>query len=134
VLLRWVVGIESTRKLPELDGCWSFIHIPPAEGSTLLGQPDLGHELGHQLYLERPELAARAWQHVDTHLTDLANQVLSGAIPIAVEYVRPKRYVPTMSQASSWTHSPRGHVLQGVGYQHVRLSATVGNSPFPQLG
>ena len=119
------------------EGYWNqpqfgLIYAPAAEDSTLLGLPDLAHEVGHLLLLaDKRELLLKLQEIVTEALTAMGG---AGLAPADVD-LRKSAWL------NAWTMEFAADViaayLVGPAYlwQHLRLSIQLGRSPYqPLLG
>jgi hypothetical protein len=109
---------------------FNIICVPAAEGTTLLGLPDLCHELGHILLLAQWDAL------VGDFLRELASYILQEQRRVGTEQ-RPKEYRPLYNQLfmqwkDAWLLEFVSDMVAtylvgpAFGWQHVRLCA--GNS------
>jgi hypothetical protein len=118
---------------------YSVIAVPAGEGEFLLGLPDLCHELGHML------MDVQETTLLGGFPTRLAAHVRSQEIRMKADQ-RPPQYVS--DYLAHFRHWDEDWVLEfacdmvgtylagpAFGFQHVRLSATLAQSPYyPTLG
>lgn len=116
---------------------FTLVSVPAGEAASILGLPDLGHELGHLLIVLQPvELLSGAEAVVATYFTSALSGALASGAPHAAELALAAR-----QWGDEWLTELAcdavGCYLFGSAFalQHVRLCALFGNPLWtPALG